>query len=79
MIDYGKVKEGDILRVSEDGEGAPGFAEKGDLLRVTEVCANGVRVEDKNGTLCDFSYECGAARLEPTEWCGDFPTTGEAA
>jgi len=71
MIDYSKVKRGDILKVV--GVGAPGYAQLGDLLRVTEVFHNAVKVEDKDGSPCEFLYNCGAARLEPTEWTEDFP------
>jgi hypothetical protein len=71
MIDYAKVKRGDILRLV--GAGAPGYAELGDLLRVKAVYQNGVLVEDKHGKECEFVYQCGAARLEPTEWTNDFP------
>jgi len=73
MIDYKEVRKGDILKVSEDGAGAPGYAAYGELLRVTEVFENGVTVEDKNGSRASFYYNCGAARLEPTEWRDDFP------
>jgi hypothetical protein len=71
MIDYGKTKRGDILRIV--GAGAPGYAQLGDLVRVTEVNVNGVWVEDRNGEPCEFIFNCGAARLEPTEWKEDFP------
>lgn len=71
MIDYGTVKRGDIVRVV--GMGAPGYAALGDLLRVTEVHANSVTCEDKNGKTAEFLYNCGAGRLEPTEWKDDFP------
>lgn len=73
MIDYATIKRGDIVRVAWDGAGAPGYAERGDLLRVTKVCPNSVYVEDRNGAPCEFIYNCGAARLDPTEWKGDFP------
>ncbi len=56
------------------GAGAPGYAHLGDLVRVTEVFHNGVKVEDKHGNPCEFVYNCGAARLEPTEWTKDFPS-----
>jgi hypothetical protein len=69
MIDYSKVKYGDILRIV--GAGAPGYAELGDLVRVVEVTKNSVKVEDKNGIKVDFLYNCGAARLEPTQWLED--------
>jgi len=71
MIDYGKVARGDILRIV--GVGAPGYADLGDLVRVTRVCSNSVFVEDRNGRPCEFAFNCGAARLEPTEWRDDFP------
>lgn len=72
MIEYGKTKKGDILEIV--GEGAPGYAANGDLVRVLDVWYNGVLVEDKHGSPCEFVYNCGAARLEPTEWREDFPT-----
>jgi hypothetical protein len=71
MIDYAKTEVGDILKIV--GAGAPGFARHGDLVRVLEVHANGVQVEDVDGVTCKFLYNCGAARLEPTEWKQDFP------
>jgi len=71
MIDYKRVARGDILRIV--GNGAPGYAANGDLVRVLEVFPNGVKVEDKTGDPCDFVYNCGAARLEPTDWREDFP------
>ncbi len=72
MIDYTETKRGDILKIT--GVGAPGFAELGDLVRVTEVHKNSVFVEDRDGETCEFVYSCGAARLEATEWKEDFPT-----
>lgn len=72
MIDYAETKKGDILRVV--GAGAPGYAENGDLVRVTEVHHNSVKVEDRDGKPCEFVFNCGAARLEPTEWKEDFPS-----
>lgn len=77
MIEYGKVRRGDILRLV--GAGAPGYAKLGDLLRVTSVHANGVHVEDRDGSPCEFVFNCGAARLEPTEWTQDFPATSAPA
>jgi len=70
MIDYTKVAVGDVVRVV--GVGAPGYAQLGDLLRITKVHANSVMVEDRDGNPCEFIYNCGAARLEPTEWKTDF-------
>ena len=72
MIDYNKTSRGDILRVV--GAGAPGYAELGDLVRVVQVDSLGVKVENKRGVTAEFVYNCGAARLEPTEWTADFPS-----
>lgn len=71
MISYSDVRKGDILKIV--GQGAPGYAKIGDLVRVLAVKANGVTVEDTSGVPCDFVFNCGAARLEPTEWREDFP------
>lgn len=71
MIEYAETDVGDIVKVV--GAGAPGYAELGDLLRVTEVHVNSVKVEDRDGKSGEFLYNCGAARLEPTEWKRDFP------
>ena len=71
MINYQDVERGDILKLV--GAGAPGFAELGDLLRVLKSTLNGVMVEDKNGGTTEFVFNCGAARLEETEWKDDFP------
>lgn len=71
MIDYSKVKRGDIVRVV--GAGAPGYAKLGDLLRITEVHENSVFVEDRDGVEVEFIFNCGASRLSPTEWSNDFP------
>lgn len=71
MITYAETKVGDILKIT--GPGAPGYAKNGDLVRVLDVWVNGVNVEDKSGDPCKFLYNCGAARLEPTEWKEDFP------
>ena len=71
MIDYAKTEVGDIVKLV--GAGAPGYAELGDLLRITEVHTNSVFAEDRNGDRIEFVFNCGAARLEPTEWKKDFP------
>ena len=71
MIDYNDVNNGDVLKIT--GVGAPGYAKLGDLVRVTEVHRNSVMVENRDGDSCEFVYNCGAARLEPTEWKRDFP------
>lgn len=77
MIDYEKTERGDILKIV--GAGAPGYAQLGDLVRVTERTKLGVMVENKHGQQCEFVYNCGAARLEPTEWRNDFPVESAAA
>lgn len=71
MLDYDTVKKRDVLRIV--GKGAPGFAENGEYVRVTEVYNYGVAVENKNRVLCDFVFACGAARLEWVEHDEDFP------
>lgn len=72
MIEYSKTEIGDILEIV--GAGAPGYAKLGDLVRVTDVQTNGVTVENKYGNPCEFVFNCGAARLNPTEWKKDFPS-----
>jgi hypothetical protein len=71
MINYSEVQKGDILKIV--GAGAPGYAKNDELVRVTEVYQNSVVVENRDGRTADFMYNCGAARLEPTEWKQDFP------
>jgi len=73
LINYGEVQRGDILRIDPKGAGAPGFAKHGDLVRVIERTTHGVKAENKHGEVCEFVFNCGAARLEPTEWKNDFP------
>lgn len=75
MIEYSKTRRGDILKIV--GIGVPGYAELDDLVRVTSVSQEGVYVEDRHGKPCEFVFNCGAARLEPTEWRDDFPATTE--
>ena len=70
-IRYGDTRVGDILRLVPPG--AAGYAEPGDLLRVKKVSKEAVLVEDRHGMECEFVFNCGAARLEPTEWRDDFP------
>jgi hypothetical protein len=70
-IKYAETKRGDILKIV--GAGAPGYAKNGELVRVLEVRKEGVTVENKDGQPCEFFFNCGAARLEPTEWKNDFP------
>lgn len=77
MIKYSETKRGDILKLV--GAGFPGYASLGDLLRVTSVNVNSVFVEDRHGQSLEFVYNCGAERLEATEWKEDFPddSTGQ--
>lgn len=72
MIDFSLTKPGDILKIV--GVGAPGYAEIGDLVRVIKVHKQSVFVEDRDMNPMEFIYNCGAERLEPTEWKEDFPT-----
>lgn len=71
MIEYENTQRGDILRIV--GAGAPGYAKLDDLVRVTTVQKNAVTVENRDGKVVDFMFNCGAARLEVTEWKEDFP------
>lgn len=73
MIKYADTKRGDILRIV--AAGAPGYAKNGELVRVKDVRSNAVDVENTAGEPCEFAFNCGAARLEPTEWRDDFPST----
>lgn len=75
MINYQETNRGDILKIV--GAGAPRYAKNGDLVRVIERTLNGVTVEDKKGDTCEFIFNCGAARLEETEWKNDFPEVAE--
>lgn len=77
MIKYEETNRGDILCIV--GAGAPGYAELGDLVRVTERTVHGVMVENKHGDPMEFVFNCGAARLEPTEWKDDFPKVEEGS
>ena len=71
MIKYSEVNVGDILRVV--GAGAPGYYKLGDLVRVLKVEGESCLTEATNGyTRVEFVFNCGAARLEPTEWKEDF-------
>ncbi len=62
MIDYSKVKVGDVLKIT--GQGAPGFAKLGDLVTVKQILPAGVRVRRSDGLDADFVLSCGAERLE---------------
>lgn len=65
MIKYSGIKEGGKLRVV--GESAPGFAELGGIVTVTEVIGYRADVVDAKGHQAHFLYACGAARLEKIE------------
>lgn len=72
MIKYSEVTQGDILKIT--GQGAPGFAQLGDLVRVTlPPESNRVDTENTRGQKAFFAFNCGAERLEATEWKNDFP------
>ena len=75
MIDYSKTNIGDILEVT--GAGAPGYYTNGELVRVTKVHQNSVFTENRDGLVVEFVFNCGAARLNPTEWKTDFPPKTE--
>ncbi len=63
MIDYTKTKIGDKLKIV--GQGAPGYAELGDIVTVESVQNNRVDVVNKSGSKAYFALTCGAMRLEP--------------
>ena len=75
MIQYSKTYVGDILKIV--GAGAPGYAALGELVRVVEVHSQSVFVENRDGERVEFIFNCGAARLEPTEWTKDFPPSAQ--
>jgi protein involved in polysaccharide export with SLBB domain len=75
MIDYGKLKPGDRLRIT--GMGAPGFAKIGDEVEV--IWTDGVKrcdVKRADGQTAYFALACGAQRLELVE---DHATPAEIA
>lgn len=76
MINYKKVKKGDILRVIKDSPNHD--AVSGELVRVVEVFVINktrgyVTLEKQDGLLIRFHNEKGASLLEPTKWKGEFP------
>jgi len=71
MIKYSETRIGDILKVEVNG--APGFYEDGELVRVRKVTNWSVTVENKNGDVANFINDCGAERLQRTEWKNEFP------
>lgn len=76
-VKYSETNKGDILKIV--GAGAPGMAQLGDLVRVTKVEQNGVHTELPDGKTIHFVFNCGAARLEETEWKDDFPADESVA
>jgi hypothetical protein len=71
MIKYSETKRGDILEIT--GAGAPGYYKNGELVRVLKVHRESVLTENRDGVNVEFVFNCGAARLNPTEWKDDFP------
>lgn len=66
MIEYAKVKTGDLLKVV--GAGAPGFANLGDIVEVVSTNgSNRCDVRRADGETAYFALTCGAARLAPVE------------
>jgi len=62
MIDFNDIAVGEKVKVV--GMGAPGFAEIGDILEVTNVQNNKVFAKRDDGTEAFFALTCGASRLE---------------
>ncbi len=75
MIKYSEIQKEDILKIV--GAGAPGYAKNGELVLVKEVTLNSVTVQNKNGETANFIQDCGAARLEQTEFKNEFPNKKE--
>ena len=75
MIKYNETEVGDILEVI--GAGAPGYYKNGELVRVLEVHAESCLTENRDKVQVEFVFNCGAARLNPTEWKKDFPEEKE--
>lgn len=73
MIDYGKIRPGDRLRIV--GMGAPGFAKLGDIVTVTKVSHNRCDVVRADGETAYFALTCGAQRLEMAEAQSQFRGT----
>ena len=61
MIDYGRVRKGDVLEIV--GFGAPGFAAVGDRVQVVHVGLDNIVVEDRAGRWAKFVGNQGASRL----------------
>ena len=62
MINFNTIKEGKKVKVV--GMGAPGFAELGDVLTITQVYADRVYAKREDGEEAFFALTCGASRLE---------------
>ncbi len=63
MIDYATTKPGDKLRIT--GMGAPGFAELGNTVTVTQCNGqNKLYAKNSAGDEVFFALTCGAQRLE---------------
>jgi hypothetical protein len=62
MIDFKTIRVGDVVRVV--GMGAPGFAQLGDTLTITEVRQDRVYAKRDDGEQAFFALTCGASRLE---------------
>ena len=62
MIDFNNISIGEKLKVV--GMGAPGFADVGDILEVTNVQHNKVFAKRHDGLEAFFALTCGASRLE---------------
>jgi hypothetical protein len=75
MVDYGKIKPGDRLRIV--GMGAPGFAKLGDLVTVTKTAPNRCDVVRADGESAFFALTCGAQRLEMAEPEHQFTASSE--
>ena len=65
MIDFAKIEVGTIVEVV--GMGAPGFAEIGDILKITQVEPNKVFAFRSDGKEVFFAITCGASRLSLVE------------
>lgn len=65
MIDFKTINVGDKVKVV--GVGAPGYADLGEILEITEVRDDRVFTKKLNGDTAYFALTCGAARLERVE------------
>ena len=65
MIDYGRVREGEVLEIV--GFGAPGYATAGDRVRVVHVGIDNIVVEDRAGRWAKFVGNQGTSRLRAAD------------